>query len=71
MSDVKYNEVATIQISDNKNLVISECSTGGYTIAQQMVINDGSRTMKVFLKNAIHIDNLSSLKEIAKKIEEI
>lgn len=52
-----YTEISNAEITENRNIVISECSKGGFTIAQQLKA-DGT---KVFMKGALHIDNLEGL----------
>lgn len=68
-----YKELARMQMSETRSLVISKNSRGGYTIAQQLeVIDDGARA-SAFLKGAIHIDDLDELiktLESAKEIDE-
>lgn len=62
MSKIEYNELSSAEIQDNRKLVISECSKGGYTLAQQLEVNEGNgHIINVFLKNAIHVDNLNGL----------
>lgn len=60
----KYEEIAKAKISDNRNLVISSCSKGGYTLAQQLGIADGKATVSVFLKGAIHIGSREALEKV-------
>lgn len=52
-----YTELSNAEITENRNIVISECSKGGFTVAQQLKA-DGA---KVFMKGALHIDNLDGL----------
>lgn len=52
-----YTELSNTEITENRNVVISECSRGGFTVAQQLKA-DGT---KVFMKGALHIDNLEGL----------
>lgn len=52
-----YTELSNAEITENRNVVISECSKGGFTVAQQLKA-DGT---KVFMKGALHIDNLDGL----------
>lgn len=52
-----YIELSNAEITENRNVVISECSKGGFTVAQQLKA-DGT---KVFMKGALHIDNLEGL----------
>ena len=62
--DVKYNELSKARISDSRNVVISQCSKGGYTIAQQLEAKEGEKTTTVFMKGAIHIETLDGLYEL-------
>lgn len=52
-----YTELSNAEITENRNIVISECPKGGFTVAQQLKA-DGT---KVFMKGALHIDNLEGL----------
>lgn len=52
-----YTELSNAEITENRNIVISERSKGGFTVAQQLKA-DGT---KVFVKGALHIDNLEGL----------
>lgn len=52
-----YNELASAEITDSRNIVISECSKGGFTIAQQLKV-EGT---KVFMKGAFHVNDLEGL----------
>ena len=52
-----YNELTSAEITDSRNIVISECSKGGFTIAQQLKV-EGTR---VFMKGAFHINDLEGL----------
>lgn len=61
-----YKEVSRAQISKTKVFVLSECSKGGYTLAQQMSVIDENtgKPMSVFLKGAVHIANAAALEKI-------
>jgi hypothetical protein len=61
MADITYTKLSSAQIQETRNLVISECSRGGYTLAQQVTIEEGGKKTNVFLKNAIHIGDVSGL----------
>ena len=52
-----YTELSNAEVTENRNIVISECSKGGFTVAQQLKA-DGT---KVFMKGALHIDSLEGL----------
>lgn len=52
-----YTELSNAEITENRNIVISEYSKGGFTVAKQLKV-DGT---KIFMKGALHIDNLEGL----------
>lgn len=58
---IEYNELTKAKITDSRNIVVSECSKGGFTIAQQLEASEGDKTTTVFLKGAFHVDNLDGL----------
>lgn len=73
----KYNELARAQVQETRSLVISSFSKGGYTIAQQLKVQEDNHTMNVSLKGAFHIDSVDGLYNLRdalnvaiKKIEE-
>lgn len=63
-----YNMLGSAQIDENRNLVISECKKNeeiiGFTLAQQLMVSEGKKSIGVFLKNTIHIPNISGLYEL-------
>ena len=62
MSKITYNELSSACIQENRKIVISECSKGGFTLAQKLNIEEtNGHSLDIFLKNAIHIDDLSGL----------
>ena len=67
-----YREVSRAQISKSKAFVLSECSKGGYTLAQQMSVIDETtgRPVTVFLKGAIHISNINTLEKISNMFQQ-
>lgn len=56
-----YKPLASCKVSKSKSLVISECSKGGYTLAQQIEVNDDGHVERVFLKGAAHITDYKTL----------
>ena len=60
----RYDEITKARISDARNVVISNCSKGGYTIAQQMIARDGKSEVAVFMKGAIHVKDVEALCKI-------
>lgn len=63
-----YNEIAKAKISEGRNIVISECSNGGYTVAQQVEAENDGKKMKIFLKGAFHVDNIDGFYEMRNAI---
>lgn len=61
---VEYNELGSADIGSSRRIVISGCSKGGYTMAQQLVANEGNAQTKVFLKGAFHIEDIRHLRNL-------
>lgn len=57
----QYKEIAKAPISDKRNIVISTRSSGGYTIAQQSLIQEGERKTYMFYRGAINVKDLEHL----------
>ena len=60
---VEYVEIARAKVTKSRNIVISNCSEGGFTIAQQLETTEEGKPISVFLKGAFHIDDLKGLYE--------
>lgn len=70
-SKMKYLELSNAQIADKRRLVISECVKEnqdtkesiqcGFTLAQQVEVEEGKRITRVFLKNGIHVASVDEL----------
>lgn len=61
---IKYTEIARASVTPTRNIVISHCSKGGFTIAQQLTVKETPNVAKdtaVYLKGAFHVDGLSGL----------
>lgn len=61
---VEYTEISRAEVTKRRNVVISECSRGGYTIAQQITIEEGENMTSLFMKGAIHVDDVEGLKRL-------
>lgn len=61
---VEYSEISTAKVTDNRNIVISDCSQGGFTVAQRMDVVEGNHINKVYLKGAFHINDIHGLYEL-------
>ena len=60
-SKIEYNEISRAKVTDSRNIVISSCSKGGFTIAQQLEAKENDKTTSVFLKGAFHVDDIHGL----------
>lgn len=63
-SKIEYHELSRAKVTDSRNIVISNCSKGGFTIAQQLEAKEGDKTTVVFLKGAFHVDDIHGLYNI-------
>lgn len=61
-NNIKYDEISKAQVTDTRNIVISTCSRGGFTIAQQLVAREeNGKDTTVFLRGAFHVDDIHGL----------
>lgn len=69
---ITYRTLASAQVTDTKRLVISSCSKGGFTIAQQVVVHDpdDGNEVTMFMRGAIHVKDLNALAEVSEAIED-
>ena len=58
---VEYNELSRAKITDSRNIVLSACSKGGFTVAQQLEAKEGDKITSVFMKGAFHIEDVHGL----------
>lgn len=62
---LSYKELASVKVSKSKELVVSSCSAGGFTIASRMsVVNDDGTPGFIFLKGATRVQNLKQLESV-------
>lgn len=66
MAKQNFTEMAKVQLSKVKQLVISRTSNGGFCLAQRLEVEDkeDDRVVGIFLKNAIPIKDIDKLIEI-------
>lgn len=64
MAKSNFVELANATISKKRQAVISRLDDGGYTIGQKLEVTEGTKTTGVFLKGALHIENLLSLQNL-------
>lgn len=60
-SKIEYTEISKAKVTESRNIVISECSKGGFTIAQQLVAKEDGKITAVFMKGAFHVDDIHGL----------
>lgn len=65
----KYKRLAKARVSKSRNIVVSMCSTGGFKLAQQLVVEDEGSETTVFLKGAYFIKDLDSLIDLRDAID--
>lgn len=65
---VEYKEIASYKANDNKRVVVSSCSTGGYVVAQTRTNKEGK---EMFLKGAFRFEDLNSLRNFAACVREV
>ena len=65
---IEYKEIVSYKANDNKRVVVSSCSTGGYVVAQTRTNKEGK---EMFLKGAFRFDDLNSLRNFAACIREV
>lgn len=58
---VEYKELSRAKVTDSRNIIISDCSKGGYTIAQQLEAKENNKTTSVFMKGAFHVEDIHGL----------
>lgn len=60
-SKIEYHELSRAKVTDSRNIVISNCSKGGFTIAQQLEAKENGKTTSVFMKGAFHVEDIHGL----------
>lgn len=63
-SKIEYHELSRAKVTDSRNIVISNCSKGGFTIAQQLEAKENGKTTSVFMKGAFHVEDIHGLYNI-------
>lgn len=60
----EYSEISSAKVTDNRSIVISDCSRGGFTVAQRMEVTENNHTNKIYLKGAFHVPDIHGLYEL-------
>ena len=58
---VEYKELSRAKVTDSRNIVVSNCSKGGFTIAQQLEAKESDKITSVFMKGAFHVEDTQGL----------
>lgn len=58
---VNYSELSKAKVTDSRNIVISACNKGGFTIAQQLQAKEEDKITSVFMKGAFHVEDIHGL----------
>ena len=64
MAKSNFVELANATLSSKRQAVISRLDDGSYTIGQKLEVQDGDKKMNVFLKGALHAEDLSALQNL-------
>ena len=64
MAKSNFVELANATLSEKRQAVISRLDDGSYTIGQKLEVKDNDKTMSIFLKGALHADNLMALQNL-------
>ena len=66
-----YTELAKAKIKEKRNVVISRNETvGGYILAQQVIIEEGTKQTTIYLKGATYVDDLHALYKLRDALNE-
>lgn len=66
-----FQELSKAKIQEKRNLVISKNSSDeGFTLAQQILVEEGNRITTIFMKGATQIDGIESLYNVRDAINE-
>lgn len=60
-SKIEYRELSRAKVTDSRNIVVSSCSKGGFTIAQRLEAKENDKTTSVFMKGAFHVEDIHGL----------
>ena len=64
MGKSSFTELANAPLSKKRQAVISRLDDGSYTIGQRLEVSEGDKKLNVFLKGALHAENLEGLQNL-------
>ena len=60
-SKIEYHELSRAKVTDSRNIVISNCSKGGFTIAEQLEAKENDKTNQKKMKGEFHVEDIHGL----------
>lgn len=64
MAKSNFVEIANATLSSKRQAVISRLDDGSYTIGQKLEVKEGEKVMQIFLKGALHAEDLNALQNL-------
>lgn len=59
---IDYTEISSASVTEKRDIVISTCSKGGFTVAQRMdTEEENNKITSLYLKGAFHINDINGL----------
>ena len=71
MGRLSYTEIGRCKITKTRDAVISRCSNGSYTLAQQATFDEDGHSTSMFFRGALHIDSEGELKGLRDLIDDV
>lgn len=64
MAKSNFTELANSALSSKRQAVISRLDDGSYTIGQKIEVTEDNKTINIFLKGALHAEDLTALQNL-------
>lgn len=64
MGKSNFVEIANATLSPKRQAVISRLDDSSYTIGQKLEVKEGDKVMHIFLKGALHAEDLNALQNL-------
>lgn len=64
MAKGNFVEIANATLSEKRQAVVSRLDDGSYTIGQKLEVRDGEKVMHIFLKGALHAEDLNAVQNL-------
>ena len=64
MGKNNFVELANATLSNKRQAVISRLDDGSYTIGQKLEVKEKDKTINIFLKGALHAEDLEALQNL-------